>query len=69
MIESAFSSFDVDYVGEIGDDFDPEQHQAVMMRPSDEFEENTVMQVFQKGIKIGDIAVRPAMVVVSSGED
>jgi len=45
--------------------FDPAYHEAVMQEPSDDYPENTVINVFQKGYMIHDRLLRPAMVVVS----
>ena len=48
---------------------DPEFHEAMSMLPSDEFEANTVMEVVQKGFRLNERLIRPAMVVVSRGAD
>ena len=49
-----------------GQPFDPEKHNAVMHIDSEEHEENTIAQVFQKGFKVGDKVVRFAMVQVAN---
>jgi molecular chaperone GrpE len=46
--------------------FDPHTQEALLSQPS-EAEEGTVIQVLQKGYKLGDRVLRPARVVVSSG--
>jgi molecular chaperone GrpE len=46
--------------------FDPHVHEALLSQPSDE-EEGAVIDVIQKGYKLGDKVLRPARVVVSSG--
>ena len=56
----------VEIFGTVGDVFDPNLHNAVMHIDSDELEENTLSQVFQKGFKIGDKVVRFAMVQVAN---
>ena len=61
-----FTSLGVEIFGEIGDAFDPNLHNAVMHIDSEELEENTISQVFQKGFKIGDKVVRFAMVQVAN---
>jgi len=48
-----------------GQPFNPELHEAMTMAPSVEHEENTVLEVLQKGFKLHDRLIRPAMVVVS----
>jgi molecular chaperone GrpE len=46
--------------------FDPHVHEALLSQPS-EAEEGTVVQVLQRGWRIGDRVLRPARVVVSAG--
>lgn len=53
-------------IGGEGEDFDPQLHQAVMHTEDENFGENTVVKVLQKGYKIGDTVVRPAMVQVAN---
>ncbi len=56
----------VEIFGNVGDAFDPNLHNAVMHIDSEELEENTISQVFQKGFKIGEKIVRFAMVQVAN---
>ena len=46
--------------------FDPHTQEALLSQPSDA-PEGTVIQVLQKGYRLGDHVLRPARVVVSSG--
>ena len=46
--------------------FDPHVHEALLSQPSDA-EEGSVIEVVQKGYKLGDKVLRPARVVVSAG--
>jgi molecular chaperone GrpE len=46
--------------------FDPHTQEALLAQPSDE-PEGAVIQVLQKGYKLGDRVLRPARVVVSAG--
>ena len=46
--------------------FDPHVHEALLMQPS-ELEEGSILEVIQKGYRLGDRVLRPARVVVSSG--
>jgi molecular chaperone GrpE len=48
-----------------GQPFDPEWHEAMTVLPSADVDENTVLEVLQKGFKLHDRLVRPARVVVS----
>ena len=61
-----FTSLGVEIFGNVGDEFDPNLHNAVMHIDSEELGENTIAQVFQKGFKIGDKVVRFAMVQVAN---
>ena len=61
-----FSSLGVEVFGNVGDEFDPNLHNAVMHIDSEELAENTIAQVFQKGFKIGEKIVRFAMVQVAN---
>ena len=49
----------------LGAKFDPHQHQAISVVPS-ELEANTVVTVLQKGYSIADRTLRPALVTVSA---
>ena len=44
--------------------FDPHVHEALLSQPS-EAEEGSVIDVIQKGYKLGDRVIRPARVIVS----
>lgn len=50
---------------EPGTDFDPNQHEALMRQPSDEFESNQVTMQMQPGYVLGDKVIRPAQVGVA----
>jgi molecular chaperone GrpE len=47
--------------------FDPHVHEALLSQPSDQ-EEGAILDVLQKGYRLGDRVLRPARVVVSQGE-
>jgi molecular chaperone GrpE len=48
-----------------GQPFDPNVHEAVMGQPSEDYEEGTVLQTFQRGYLLNGRAIRPAKVVVA----
>lgn len=51
----------------LGAEFDPNIHNAIKQaEASEEFPENTVCEVFQKGYMLKDRLIRPAMVAVSN---
>jgi len=52
-------------VNPLGEKFDPEEHQAISMVEDEKADSNTVINVMQKGFKLNDRLVRPAMVVVA----
>lgn len=63
---AAFKVLKVEEIPALGLPFDPEVHSAVMQQPAAEGQESgTVVQVFQKGYKLGDKVVRHATVVVA----
>ncbi len=47
--------------------FDPYVHEALLSQPS-EAEEGTVIEVIQKGYRLGDRVIRPARVVIAAGK-
>ena len=59
---ATLSKIGVESYGESGETFDPNLHHAVMHIDDDGLEENVIVDVFQKGYKIGDRVIRPAMV-------
>ena len=48
--------------------FDPHVHEALLSQPS-EAEEGSVLEVLQKGYKLGDRVLRPARVVVAAPQE
>ena len=51
-----------------GQEFDPNFHEAVMQTPTSEHPENHVIMELQKGYKLGDKVLRPALVNVATNE-
>ena len=49
-----FTALGVEIFGNVGDQFDPNLHNAVMHIENEELPENSLSAVFQKGFKIGD---------------
>jgi molecular chaperone GrpE len=45
--------------------FDPHVHEALLSQPGDGAEPGTVLQVLQKGYRLGDRVLRPTRVIVS----
>ena len=53
----------------LGKEFDPNEHEAISQVATEEFEPNTVAYVAQKGYKMGDKVLRPALVGVAKEKD
>lgn len=49
----------------LGEDFDPNVHNAVMTNASEDYESGKVSDVLQKGYKLNNKVIRPAMVMVA----
>lgn len=65
MLGKVMSDHHLEEIDPAGEAFDPEWHEAMTMLPSAEEEENTVLEVLQKGYRLHDRLIRPARVVVS----
>jgi molecular chaperone GrpE len=65
MLAKVLQDHDLEVIDPAGQPFDPEWHEAMTVVPSGEVEENTVLEVLQKGYRLHDRLIRPAMVVVS----
>ena len=66
VLVKIFTSLGVEIFGNVGDEFDPNIHNAIMHTEDESVAENTITMVFQKGIKMGDKIVRFAMVQVAN---
>jgi molecular chaperone GrpE len=62
----ALSNLGIAVMGEVGEPFNPDFHNAVSHIEDEKLEENVVSAVFQKGYRIGDKIVRHAMVQVAN---
>lgn len=65
-ILATFESLGVTEVETVGSEFDYEVHQAVMQRPSDDYEEGVVCEELAKGFVLEDKLIRAAMVSVAA---
>ena len=66
QLNKVMSDHGLEVVDPKGEAFNPEFHQAVTLVPSADHAENTVLEVLQKGFKLHDRLIRPAMVVVTN---
>ena len=53
----------------IGEEFDPNLHEAVMQTPTNDKPEHTIIAELQKGYKLGDKVIRPALVNVATAAE
>ena len=49
-----------------GEKFDPQQHEAIAQQPVQGAQPGTVVEVYQRGYRLGDVVIRPARVVVAA---
>lgn len=66
QFKDALTKFGLEPVQAIGQTFDPHLHEAVTIEPTDKHKENTIIEEFQRGYKIGDKLLRPAKVKVAA---
>ena len=65
QLKDIFNKLDVVSFGEIGEEFNPEIHNAVMTAENPDLPENTISAVFEKGYKMGDRVLRFASVQIT----
>ena len=66
QFSDVFKSLGIEPFGEVGEEFDPNIHNAVMHTEDDSVGENIITTVIVKGYKLGDKIIRPAMVAVAN---
>lgn len=64
----ALTKLGLEEIKAIGEEFDPNFHEAVMQTPTSEHPEHTVIAELQKGYKLGDKVLRPTLVNVAAAE-
>ena len=64
QIISTFERFKIEQIKSIGEQFDPNVHQAMFEIEKDDQESGTIAEVVQEGYKIGERLLRPALVGV-----
>ena len=65
QLKDIFNKLDVVSFGEIGEEFNPEIHNAVMTAENPDLPENSISAVFEKGYKMGDRVLRFASVQIT----
>nr|ADY61553.1 Protein grpE [Rubinisphaera brasiliensis DSM 5305] len=67
QIMETLRRYQVDAISAQGEEFDPNQHEAVVQQPSEDVPAMHVLAEVETGYKMQDRIVRPAKVVVSTG--
>ncbi|MCP4180236.1 MAG: nucleotide exchange factor GrpE [bacterium] len=65
--EKSLSSLGIEPINAVGETFDPNLHEAIANEPSEDFDKDVVSKQWRTGYKYGERLLRPATVVVSSG--
>jgi molecular chaperone GrpE len=63
---SAFGRAGIEAFSPEGEPFDPQWHEAVAQAPIEGAASGTVVEVYQRGYKLGDSVLRPARVLVAA---
>ena len=66
QLDKSFEKLKVESYGKVGDDFDPNLHNAIGMVDNEELGSGKIAAVFQTGFKLGDKIIRHAMVQVTN---
>jgi molecular chaperone GrpE len=64
-ILAAFARAGIEPFSPQGEPFDPQEHEAVAQQPAPEAEPGTIVEVYQRGYRLGDAVLRPARVSVA----
>ena len=66
QMDEVLTALGVEEIKAVGEEFNPEFHNAVMHVEDEEAGENIIVEEFQKGYKIGDRVIRHSMVKVAN---
>lgn len=66
QLKELYGKLGIEEFGNVGEDFNPELHNAVMHIDDENLPANSIADVFQKGYKMGDRIIRIAMVKVAN---
>ena len=68
QMESILARHGVHRIGAAGEQFDPERHEAIEARVTNEAPDRTILEAVRSGWAIGDRILRPALVIVARPE-
>ena len=66
QMDDVLTALGVEEIKSVGEEFNPELHNAVMHIDDENAGENVIVEEFQKGYKIGDRVIRHSMVKVAN---
>lgn len=66
QLKQLMERFSIVELNPLGEEFDPESHEAMTTQPSEEYQPGQVMAVIQKGYRIHDRLLRPAQVIIAA---
>lgn len=66
QVYDALTKLGLEEIKAVGEEFDPNFHEAVMQTPTSDHPEHTVIAELQKGYKLGDKVLRPTLVNVAT---
>jgi len=66
LLKNTLERFGITEIDPAGEPFDPQQHEAISMMPSDSAEPGSVLTVVQKGYALNGRLLRPARVIVAA---
>lgn len=68
QVRETLAKLGLEEIQAVGEEFDPNYHEAVMQTPTNEHPEHTVITELQKGYKLGDKVLRPTLVNVATAQ-
>ncbi len=69
LLQKALADAGITELDPLGEPFDPQWHEAMVMQPSTQAAPDTVLQVAQKGYQLNGRLLRPARVIVARAAD
>lgn len=66
QFHQSLEKFNIVEIGKVGDEFDPNKHEALTQEPSADVGDGCVLRIFKKGYRFHDKIIRPAQVVVAT---
>ncbi len=65
QLNDSLTKLGLEQIKSVGEKFNPNLHEAVIQTQTEEYPEETIIKELQKGYKLGDKVLRPAMVDVA----